>query len=263
MDVWGAGETMPYDPAFNRAVLDDLAYRRFERDGSLYGVDDHAFVLLAYGWFAATIIIPNHMEAVYRRLWLVAQTYNGVFCTVSRAIAHLSRRRMDLEAADPNRLTRADDWRRLADDTHQEQVRFLGFANALWFDTITSQMQGIDLFRRMTGRLRLRTQYEDIRSELDRTDTLETDDQTRDHQRRTERLGVLAAFAAGIYITVDTLNNLFPTHDSIGAALVMLALGVAVGWAAALLIDRFLTDSGWRTAVRKVWAILCRPFTRR
>ena len=113
------------------------------------------------------------------------------------------------------------------------------------------------------GRLRLRTQYEDIRSELDRTDTLETDDQTRDHQRRTERLGVLAAFAAGIYITVDTLNNLFPTHDSIGAALVMLALGVAVGWAAALLIDRFLTDSGWRTAVRKVWAILCRPFTRR
>lgn len=258
IDVASAGETLPYDPAFNRKALDELAYRRFDSQGSLFGVDDHAFVLLGYGWFPAHIILPRHMEAVYRRLWLVAQYYSAVFCKFSRSITQLSRQRLELEARDGPREKDPAAWDALVTHTHDERVRFLGFANALWFETISSQMQGGDLFTLMTRRLRLREQYVEIRAELDRTDALESGDHARDGARRAEKLGVLAGLAAGFYITIDTLNNLFPGHGSVGVALLMFGAGLPVGWLAAVIIDRFVTGASWCEATRNVRGIVRR-----
>lgn len=71
-DITTAGTGYPYDPDFNQEVMAEIGYRRFDRsgvrDGTLFAIDDHAVVSLAYRWFGANLInpVPWHRRCATR-----------------------------------------------------------------------------------------------------------------------------------------------------------------------------------------------------
>ncbi|MFM2043788.1 MAG: hypothetical protein RLY86_2364 [Pseudomonadota bacterium] len=224
----------PYDPDFHAARDPDLTYRRFESMGTLTGVDDHAFVIRSFGGFGRWVIL-GQMDTVYRRIWLVAQYYHAAFQKYSRAIAGISERRVALDRAKAagaeDGTKRAD----LRDEAHQMRVGFLTFANALWFDQVSSQMQGIDLFGMMARRLGVRPLYEEIDEELDRTDTLETAERLEEEaarekaaeQQRRETADAEARKAAKEDLGRRRVGEV---AGVVAGTTVLITLGDAMGW---------------------------------
>ncbi|MFM2043791.1 MAG: hypothetical protein RLY86_2367 [Pseudomonadota bacterium] len=276
MDVTDAGSSAPYAPHFHEVADEDLIYRRFESMGTLYGVDHHAVAGRFYGKFGRDNLLP-HMDTVYRRLWLVAQFYYAVFHHFSKQIARIAADRVALDVeqarfeAAPYKCPRREAElrkrrRTLQNDAHDLRVRFLGFANALWFDQISSQMQGIDLFARMTRQLGVAVQYTEVRDELDRTDELEAAEQRDATEDAHRRVGEVAGIAGGTAVLVAGLDatGVFGTVNAVSDGLLVLAAVLlaipltAAGVAAArgIRFDDALADI-WRNIRGLVSAAWC------
>lgn len=211
-----------YDPVFLADEHARIGYRRFETSptfaGSqaLYGITDQGLVLMGYGWFSAVVSI-RHVACHYRRLFLVGLLYAAVFHRFGDALADLARQRIEIER-ERRKLEAEIDGARTANgfapcardarikvlrrlDEQSERVgrvkqRFIGFANALWFDEISTQIQGREMFRMITAELRVADQYAEITAEIERGDALEREDAAARAEQRRDELGVLAATLA-------------------------------------------------------------------
>lgn len=207
-DVAGSGADYPYDDIFNQRILGEIAYRRFEDKGTLFGVDDHAFTAWSYGRFAYEHIVGRQMCGPYRWLYLIGLFYRSVFHKFFKDIAALARERLKCDLGD-KRDRRAD----LAVRVHKRRTHFLGFANALWFEDVSGHMQGVDLFRMLRERLGLRGQYEEIQAELERFDSIEKDDAESRSQSLRQVLSVLGGLVVTSLLLFDGIGNFYAIGD--------------------------------------------------
>lgn len=173
-----------YDADFARAELKRGLYDRFATsevypgDGALYVATSHSFVALGYGWFAREFLV-HHMARQYRRMFILTQVYSAVFSTVSSELAELSKRR-----------NKANSDVSLADTTRKLRSRFYGFANCLWYEAVSPQIQGRELFSLMMSQSTARADYEELEREMARTDALAADENEKSEaeRRRTDAL---------------------------------------------------------------------------
>lgn len=154
VDGYGTGHA--YDDAFAVKELDRCAYDRFASWGTRYAVTDQSFVLSAYGTFAARFILPSHLNGVYRRMVLIVTMYAAVLNGFALEVAKLSREPAGLSDSAFRDLRR----------------RFVRFANGLWFESVTTQLQGRELFRMIRDASPIAAEYEELKAEIERTDEL-------------------------------------------------------------------------------------------
>lgn len=239
VDVAAFGTGRPYNASFSEATLNTLAYRRFGHFGTLYAIDDHAFVMLGFGTVPHDTLI-DHVDTMYRRLFLIGHLYRCIFHKFSRTISTLSQQKLrSLEGAGQlSQKTGVNFTQISADDfydrAHDIKVRFLGFANALWFDQVSSQMQAIDLFTKLTERLQLKAQYEEMMSEIERTDAIEADHKQAEDEKQADNLSVLGGVFGGALISIDIIGVIMPEDPCSNR--VLLGLSLLFGYLAAVLI---------------------------
>lgn len=181
------------------------------------------------------------MACQYQRLFLTGLLYASVFHRFSHELGDISRRRLDQDAehavAEQDLRNAKDKCERraarerrslvercldeLASDAGRVKALFVGFANGLWFDDVSTQIQGKEMFDLIVGRLRLAQAYREITEEIERTDQLERADAEQRAQRRARQLTVLGSAVAGLLLLGTVIG---PLVDVIN-------LGTWSGWA--------------------------------
>jgi hypothetical protein len=176
VDGWGA--THAYDAAFAEAETDAGGYDRFRSWGTRYLVNDHCFAFVGFGPFALNPIHHDHMAAKYRRMMLLVLLNGAVLGAFSREIASgLSRWR-------PGYRDKAASRNYEVLDTYRNLMpRFVKFANINWVETVSSQVQGIEMFDRMLSRSQAIRDYRFLNEEISRTDSyLELEEEARQRE---------------------------------------------------------------------------------
>ncbi|GEM_PF-6837925 len=176
-----------YAPDFSREELEKGSYPRFAEWGSFYSVSSHSFVYCGIaGRYAMNPIHSDHMARPYRRMFLLAFFYQTALESFSRDIAQLTR---DIPLDDLARFNRK---------LKPLRQKFIRFANGLWFDEVTPQIQGIELFAMMRERLRLRDIYEEIKEEIEVSDDYMREQALTELSQRTAKLtGIASRVAIG------------------------------------------------------------------
>ena len=154
VDPWGPEHS--YDPGFAEVELSNSLYDRFAAYGTRYAVSSQSLIVVAHGGFAMGFILPNHLPEIYRRLFLVGQLYAGALNRFAHEGAALSRGDI---------LQERSAFREL----HQ---RFVRFANGLWFEQVSGQLQGAELFDLIRDHLPIAADYAEVTAEIERTDAL-------------------------------------------------------------------------------------------
>lgn len=154
VDAYGTSHV--YDADFARRELEAATYDRFAAWGTRYAITEQSFVMLAHGDFAARFILPRHLPGTYRRMMLIATFYAAALNGFALETAELSRRRGGLQGGEFREL----------------RQRFVRFANGLWFENVTSQLQGRELFARIRDAAPIAEEYAELKAKIDRTDEL-------------------------------------------------------------------------------------------
>ena len=199
-----------YDPAFARAEMARGLYDRFESSGSLYFASSHSLSLLGYGWFPAAHGM-KHMMTMYRRIFVVTLMYAAVFQRLWGCLEDAGDHKFSAQAR--------------ADEVRKVRKRLTRFANTLWFDTLTHQIQGREMFELMHAQIPVRREYDELTAQLERLDALVEAERV---QAEEERRDSIAAWGFGLASMVGVHQMLEPIYGGITAFLGGAIIGVFV-----------------------------------
>ncbi len=214
-----------YNAAFAEDEVKAMVYDRFcgpdeYGGGSRFFANDHAFSHLGFGWFAAAEIGPGHIASVYRRMALLLQLNGAALFGMLRDLGDVMKGWGLSEQEDDG----------LAEELTGLHQRYLKFLNLNWFDQVSSQVQGIELFDLMKRSSPATRELALVGEQVSRT----SDYLTAQREIRREALGRFV----GTLIAIVTLLAGLPAMikgDSvpvIGAALDQLfGAGFAGRWA--------------------------------
>ena len=188
------GDRFAYDADFARTELAQQSYRRYDDQGSFYASSGHSLTLLGYGKWARTKLI-DHMSTLYAWQFRVALHYSAVLQSLSRMVTQAA------ASGDGNYKI-----------VHEARKRMTTFANGVWFENLTPQIQGQELFELILQRLPVRRQYGELTAEIERFDALEAgalaDEQAKraaQDERRGKLLARLGVFG-GMLVGLDALG---------------------------------------------------------
>jgi hypothetical protein len=201
------GQGWPYPQEFSEGEMRAGLYGRYREWGTSYLVSDHVFAALSFSDFGLNPIHRAHVPFLYRRMALLLYLNTAVLNAFSRGIS-----------------TALEGWN--ADDQHDEsddrfraaygklEPSFLKFTNLNWFEQVTAQIQGIELFELMRKQSRAGQEYQLIAAEIARTDRLlarlateEVQRQDRARTRMRDWLTQMAALIGGIGISAAIIND--------------------------------------------------------
>lgn len=155
VEPYGSGP--PYDPTFTERELEGGIYDRFASMGTWYGISSHSFVCLTYGRYGRRVIHACHMSTIYSRLYVLTLLQKAALQAYGVAIAKA--------------LAKWQPGRSLPPEYRALRPDYLRFTNLLWLPQITSQVQGVELFRRMQGQAGLESEHQRLRGEIEETDS--------------------------------------------------------------------------------------------
>lgn len=156
-----ADDGFEYDATFSRDELRRGGYWRFENMGTLYAATDHSFAMLAHGWFPRHYIHDRHMRTMYRRMVVVTQFYGAILTAFSVRVSQA----LELSEAQRTVQERKAVLRRAYQNLHEDQLRF---TNHFWFTTLSSQLQGKELFDLLRNQARIEDEYRLVSEEIER-----------------------------------------------------------------------------------------------
>jgi len=177
-----------YDNDFANRETAGWAYDRFRDKGSRYFANDYNFAFLGFaGRDPYTLKIHDRdMAGSYRRMALLlhlnAAVLNGFASDVGRALEDWDCDDANTDSID-ERLTRL-------------RGHFLRFFSLNWFEDVSSQTQGIELYRLMRKHSLARRELEWLDTALDRTGVWLTARQALHEQRRADEQAALATAEA-------------------------------------------------------------------
>lgn len=156
-----AEDGFEYDATFSRDELRRGGYWRFQNRGTLYAATDHSFAMLAHGWFPRHYIHDRHMRTMYRRMVVVTQFYGAILTAFSVRVSQA----LELSEAQRTVQERKAVLRRAYQSLHEDQLRF---TNHFWFTTLSSQLQGKELFDLLRNQARIEDEYRLVSEEIER-----------------------------------------------------------------------------------------------
>lgn len=214
VDVNAYGNQPFYGARFSRQEMQAGYYARYEEMGTHFVCSSHAFAMLGRGGFSHEKI-REHMGTSYHRLFLLTLFYAAVLHTFARRIS-------DLTPGLDNPDTRAE-FRALC-------KRFTVFTNMAWFDVVSPQLQGVELFSLMRGRSPIDRLYKNIRSEIERSDELLAGIDREKAEKRQTRRNARANTITTILAAVAVMLALLPITEDILKPPLERMLGVLAGW---------------------------------
>lgn len=147
-------------------------------------------------------VVQEHLRRHYFQLFLISQFHKVALLTLSDRLSQALARQPEEAFADAVRVIQKD---------------ILRFTNRYWFEEISAQLQGQELFRLMRGHLRNREMYDQLSREVSETTAYGDNQEQRRVALGTERLnkiaypGLIAAAVTGFFgmnfFEADTLRD--------------------------------------------------------
>ncbi|SDE65583.1 hypothetical protein SAMN05421720_109154 [Rhodospira trueperi] len=179
--VDGHGTAHTCDPAAAVKEVEDGRYNRYRSWGSWYTATSHSFAFLGFdGFFPRDIIHRLHMNTMYRRMAILAQANVAILGSFSLEVGDA------LRFADESNATPAKRNKALTRYYRHLHWAQLEFTNHIWFDRVTSQIQGIELFDLMNRRTECRRDYDLVRDEIEQMQGFLKAEQDKQEDRNTK-----------------------------------------------------------------------------
>ena len=155
MYVESPGTGFCYDRGFMKDVSEHVVYRRWYNLGNLYGFTRYSSAYSGFGGFFANEIF-NNFNSMYYQLAIISLFYRASLIQFSDDVADATL------ALEVNKLDRRSFFG-LKED-------FMRFSNTYWFNEVTNQDEGIDIFECYKKSFKFNDMYNQIKEEIDRAD---------------------------------------------------------------------------------------------
>ncbi|MGR5325634.1 hypothetical protein ACP3VW_17710 [Vibrio sp. DNB22_17_1] len=142
-----------YDPEFIRDLLDGQSYGRWRALGNLYAFTDYSNVYMGFGNEFNENIVPRHVFYNYQNMLLMGLFYRESLHDFSERVSEVSKR-IDVVSQHEFQTIRKD---------------FIRFTNVSWFQELTSQIQGKEVYQKQLSGLNIKKEYEFLEKEISAT----------------------------------------------------------------------------------------------
>lgn len=191
-----------YTPKIIQEKTKKNAFSLWEGLGGYFSYTDFSNSYLYNGWAFRDHIAPEHIPHIYDRMLVQALFYQASLRHYDKQICN-----------ETNKLLEQDDIKAIK----QQRKAFVRFTNQYWFHSVTTQMQGQDIFRLQQKALGLQQHYAVLKDELERTDEyLQTIREIKIAKitGNISRYGLLLAFAAIYYTVLSIVSSAVKTNTS-------------------------------------------------
>lgn len=219
VDNWEPG--FPYAEAFSRAETGRHAYDRFVGMGSRWLIADHCFAYIGFGGFAHSQIWPSDMRHLYPGMARLLHLNGAILNGFSRALGQLDHSwpagPRDDYAPEDEAVLRFTDLK----------GRYLRFLSLNWFELVSSQMQGIELYDLLRGASQAQRELRIVGESIERGEAFlgqrENDRAVRLERRKEDLIRFIAlagtfAGLAGLYLALVTSADGSWLKSALGAA---------------------------------------------
>jgi len=158
MYVDQAGEGYAYQKKFIRKKMNNLVYRRWSNGGSLYGYTRYSSAYTGFGDFFGDKLFQD-FNSMYYQLALISLYYRSSLISFSDEVAQTTQQLVNKKDQTSDREL----FLKLKAD-------FMQFSNLYWFQEVTNQDQGIEIFKLYKKSFEFETMYKQIKEEIDRGD---------------------------------------------------------------------------------------------
>ena len=178
VDPSGAGWSA--DPDFAAQELAAGRYSRFDRygAGTVYCVTGHSFAAVSGGeGFFAKLLHETHMPTIYRRLFILILFYGVNLSHYARLLTIA-----DIDKGQGAYISLSN--------------RYSRFSNNLWFETVSTQIQGMELFQLMRRQSNIADEIRQVEHEIETSSRIlahRAGQSTERFQRHMAWLGLLIA----------------------------------------------------------------------
>lgn len=146
-----------YDPGYTKQLLSDQRYDRWQALGSMYAYTDYSNAYLGFGGEFFYNIAPRHVHYNYQYMLILALFYRA-------SLNHYSRRINDATIRMTGNGTHG------FEDFQQIRSEFIRFTNVYWFQDVSSQLQGREIWELQVKGLKLQKEYNFINEEIQAAD---------------------------------------------------------------------------------------------
>lgn len=134
-------------------LLEKATYKRWQMNGSLYGVSRYSLVLLTNESGFAKDVLQVHMRTIYSRMIELVLVQRASMLRFSGEVTVLSRLSPHDTKVSAIKIA----------SLYQEYIRFV---NQIFFRSVTSQDQGIELYQLFVNQFELEKQIGDLEDEI-------------------------------------------------------------------------------------------------
>jgi Mg2+ and Co2+ transporter CorA len=147
------------DDTLKRDLLSATTYRRWAKWGTLYGISRYSLMCLTTP--TAPPFIREHMRRHYRQMAELLLAQRASMIVFSSRISKLSG-----QIDDMNEKNNPKEFKKISNDVRKLHGDYIGFVNRLWFDEVTPQEQGIEMYDIAVKNMRLKEQMQELKAEI-------------------------------------------------------------------------------------------------
>lgn len=147
------------DAQMRKEQIAASTYRRWASWGTLYGISRYSMMCLTTP--DAPPYLREHMRRHYRQMAELLLAQRASMIVFSNRISELSGKIDNI-----NDKTKGKDLKKIATDVRKLHGDYIGFVNRLWFDEVTPQEQGIEMYDIAVRNMRLKDQMQELKAEI-------------------------------------------------------------------------------------------------
>lgn len=182
-DTWDKLNQYAYTPNFVHRLMQDDCYTRWEGLGTLSGYTNYSNVHCGYTGFYKDNIADVHISFIYGRMLTLCLFYKMTLKMHSRSISRLT------DNKDKNKYSKIT-------------KNILEFTNRYYFQEITSQIQGQEIFEKQTKALKIQQEFIFLKEEINWSDEY----YDKENNNKENKVMFVLTFAA-VIISLITLKD--------------------------------------------------------
>jgi hypothetical protein len=178
VDKWQ--DDFPYEETFSRRETYAHAYDRYRGMGSRHLLSDHSFAYIGHGEYPAETLWPEHLRHLYPPMVRLLHMNGAILNGFSRELVAFGPS-WRVEAPNDPEVPHP-----LAARFSELRGRYLRFLALNWFEQVSSQMQGVELYDLLRNASHAQRELQIVGDSIERAEAF-FDQQARDRTDQLER----------------------------------------------------------------------------
>jgi len=151
-------------PGMRQTFIRDVTYERWVDYGTLFGISRYSLVCVTDTEFYGHVVIRDHMRRHYAQMAALLLAQRASILRFSGEVTRISRWIKGLDKKSGK--ARRDSIKAIQAKVERLHADYIRFVNRMWFTEITPQDQGIEMYNMAVSTMHLKTDMEDLKSEI-------------------------------------------------------------------------------------------------